>query len=68
MGMSVFFGGAAVSGPASVSDSVGAVERFLADDFFEVTELALGATDLKSVADAADGDARRVVAAILKLA
>ena len=68
VGMGVFFGGAAVGGPASVSDAVGAVERLLADDFFEVAEFALGAADLKSVAVAADRDACRVVAAIFELA
>ncbi len=36
MGMGVFFGGAAVRGPAGVADAEGAVERMLAEDFFKI--------------------------------
>ncbi len=46
MGMGVLFGGAAVSGPTSVSDAVGAIQRFIADDVFQIAQLALGAPDL----------------------
>jgi hypothetical protein len=47
MGMGVFFGGAAVGGPAGVADAEGAVEGMLAEDLFEVDELAGGAADFK---------------------
>ena len=66
MGMRVLFGGAAVSSPAGVADAVGSVQRLEADDFFEITQLALGATDLETVAVAAHGDAGGVVAAIFQ--
>ena len=40
MGVGVFFGGPAVSGPARVAYAVGALGRVEADSFFEVAELA----------------------------
>ena len=43
MRMGVFFGGAAVRGPARVADAVDAVDRRLADGFFEIAEFAGGA-------------------------
>ena len=46
MGMSVFFRGAAVRGPARVADAVGAVERLQADDLFQIAQLAFGAANL----------------------
>ncbi len=67
MRMGVFFGGAAMRGPAGVSDAVGAVERLQADYFFQVAQLAFGAADLKAVAVAGNGDSGGVVAAILEL-
>ena len=67
MGMGVLFGGAAVGGPAGVADAEGAVEGMLAEDFFEVGELAGGAADIEGGAGgAADRDACRVVAAIFE--
>ena len=66
MRMGVLFRGAAVSGPAGVANAVGAVQRLEADDFFEITQLALGAADLETVAVAADRDAGGVVAAIFQ--
>ena len=47
MGMGVLFGGAAVGGPAGVADAEGAVERMLAQDFFEIAEFAGGAADFE---------------------
>ena len=67
MRMGIFFGGAAVGGPAGVSDAVGAVERLEADDFFQIAQLAFGAPDLQAFAVAGDRDSGRVVAAILQL-
>ncbi len=64
----VFFSGAAVGGPAGMADTVGAVERLDADDLFKIAELALGAAHLQTLAIARHSDARRVIAAIFKLA
>ena len=47
VGMGVLFGGAAVGGPARVADAEGAIERMLAEDFFEIAQLARGAADLR---------------------
>src|ERR1035438_9265128 len=49
MRVGIFLGGAAVGGPAGVSDAVGAVKRLDADHFFEIAQLALGAPDLKAL-------------------
>ena len=69
MGVGVFFGGAAMGGPAGVADAEGAVERMFAKDFFEIAEFAGSAADLEeSGIGAADGDAGRVVAAIFEAA
>ena len=62
----VFFGGAAVGGPAGVADAVGAVDRVVAENEIEVAELARGAAELQRVAAAGDGDARGVIAAVLE--
>src|SRR5215472_489800 len=66
MRMGVFLGGTAVRRPASVSDAISAFQRLVADGFFEVAQLAFGAADLKTVPVTADGDARRIVSAILQ--
>jgi hypothetical protein len=50
-----------------VSDAVGAVERFEADRFFQIAQLAFGAADLQAFAASGHGDSRGVVAAILQL-
>ena len=50
-----------------MSDAVSAVERLLADDFFEVAELAFGAANLQAFTVAGDGDSGRVVATIFQL-
>jgi hypothetical protein len=51
-----------------VTDAIGAVEGLEPDHFFEVAQLSFGAADLKPVPVARDGDARRVITAILKTA
>ncbi len=66
VGMRVFFGGTSVSGPARMSNAVGAVERLQADGFFQVAQLALGAAQLQPVPVAGDRDAGGIVAAILQ--
>ena len=66
MRMGILFGGAAMGGPAGVSDTVSAIERLEADDFFEIAQLAFGAPNLQALAVAGDRDSSRVVAAILQ--
>src|SRR5207244_6433571 len=64
--MRVLFGRAAVGGPASMPDSVSPIERLKADNFFQVPQLALGATNLQALAIAANGNTGGVVAPILQ--
>ena len=47
MRVRVFFGGAAVRGPARVADAVDAFEWALADRFFQIAQLAGGAADIE---------------------
>ncbi len=47
MRMRVFFGRAAVRGPARMADAVGAVKRIQANRFFEIAQLSFGAANLK---------------------
>jgi hypothetical protein len=46
VGVGVFFGGAAVGGPAGVADAIGAVDGVFGEDLGEVAELAGGAAEL----------------------
>ncbi len=67
VGVGVLFRGASVRGPARVADAEGALDRMLAQNLFQVAELARSATDLKRGAGrAAHGDACRVVAAVFE--
>ena len=67
MGMGIFFRGAAVGCPARVADAEGAIHGIFAQDCFKVAELAGRATHLELVArGTADGDARRIVAAVFE--
>ena len=66
VGVGIFFGGAAVGGPAGVSDAVGAVDGVGAEDFGEIAELAGSAAELERTTGAGDGDAGGVVAAVLE--
>jgi hypothetical protein len=50
MRVGVFFGWAAMGGPARMADAVDAVDGIGADGFFKVAELARGATDRKLAA------------------
>ncbi len=68
VGVGVFFGGAAVGGPAGVADAEGAVDGGVGDDGFEVAELAGGAAELEAVGASGDRDAGGVVAAVLEAA
>src|ERR1700682_5417485 len=67
MRMGVFFGEAAMRGPAGVSDAVRAIARLEADYFFQIAHLAFRAADLQTLAVSGPRDSRRVVAAILQL-
>ena len=62
----VFFGGAAVRGPARVPDAVEAVERSDANGFFKISQFARGAPNFELAVVAHDGDARRIVAAVFE--
>jgi len=66
--MRIFLGGAAMRSPARVANAIGAFERTLANHLFQPAQLAGGAAQLQSVTKAANGDARRIVAAILQAA
>ena len=68
VGVGVFFGGAAVGGPAGVADAEGAVERGVGDDGFEVAELAGGAAEGEAFGASGYGDAGGVVAAVFEAA
>src|ERR1700685_1660472 len=62
----ILFRGTAMWGPSGVANAVGSIERFEADAFFEITQLAFGATNLQTVAIAAHCDSGGVVPAIFE--
>src|SRR4029077_20122931 len=64
----VFFGGAAMRGPARVADSVSAFDGRFLKDFFEIAQFPGCAAQLQLAFRRDDGDSRRVVAAIFQLA
>ena len=67
MRVGVLFRGASMCGPAGVADAVCALDGMLAQNLFEIAELARSAANLKRGSGwTADGDARRVVAAIFQ--
>ena len=66
MRVGVFFRGAAMRGPARVSDAIQAVKRGLGDGLFEVAQLSRGAPNLHFAVLLDDGNAGRIVAAILE--
>ena len=68
VGVGVFFGGAAVGGPAGVADAEGAVDGVGGDDGFEVAELAGGSAEFEGGGASGYGDAGGVVAAVLEAA
>ena len=53
MRMRILFAGTAVRGPTGVANAIGAIERLVADDFFEVAQLAFGAANLQPFSVAA---------------
>ena len=68
MRMGVLFRGAAVRGPACMADSVGAFERRLGDGLFEITKFSRSAADFQLPGLRHNGDAGRIIAAVLELA
>ena len=68
VGMGIFFGGAAVGGPAGVADAEGAVDGGVGDGDFEVAELAGGSAEGEAFGATGDGDAGGVVAAVFEAA
>src|SRR6266581_1344602 len=50
MRMRILLGGAAMSGPARMSNAVGAVQRLETDGLFEIAQLAFSAPHLQAIA------------------
>ncbi len=68
VGVRVFFGRAAVGGPAGVADAEAAVQRMLGDDGFEVAQLAGSTAEFETVGIARYGDAGGVISAVFETA
>src|SRR5204863_8441143 len=68
MRMGVLFGGAAVRGPACMADSVRAFERRLGDGLFQIAKFSRSAADFQLPGLRHNGDAGRIIAAVLELA
>ncbi len=67
MGVGVFFRGPAMRGPTGVAYTEGAMQGILAQHLFQIGELAGRAPDFKHGAGrTADGDTRRIVAAVFE--
>ena len=64
----VLFGGAAVSGPARVAESVDSIEWIQADGFLEIAQLARGAADIHGAIGLHDGNPSGIVAAVFEAA
>jgi hypothetical protein len=67
MRVGVFFSGAAVGRPTRVADTVGAIQRGLGDNLLEIAKFARGAANLQFAVPGYGGDARGIIAAVLKL-
>src|SRR5260370_31867934 len=68
MRMRILFSWTAVRCPARVANAISAVERFLAQLLLEVAQFALGAANFQLMILVDDGNARRVITAVFKLA
>jgi hypothetical protein len=68
MRMSILFAWSPVSGPACVPDAVGSFKGLVADNLFEIPELAFRAANLKTISVPSYSYAGRVVTAVLKFA
>ena len=66
--MGVFFGRPSVRGPAGVADAVGAFDRRLLQDLFEIAQFARRAANLQLAFLGDDGDAGGVIAAVFEFA
>src|SRR5581483_8938646 len=67
MGVRVFFRGTAMGCPAGVSNSISPVERFEANDLFEIAKFALRPANLEPFSVAADRNSSGIVPAIFEL-
>src|SRR6266446_4125719 len=68
MRMRVFFGGAAMRGPAGVADSISAFDGGFLQDLFEIAQFSRRAANFQLAVLRYDGDSRRVIPAIFQLA
>src|SRR5258706_3198053 len=66
MRMGILFRGTSVSSPPGVAYAITAVERFEADNFFQIAQLAFGAADLQLVPIAGNGNSGRVITSVFK--
>src|SRR5690242_18302428 len=66
MRMGVFFRGTAVSGPAGVSDPVGALNGRFVNYFLEIAQLTRSSPDFQFSVRCDDGDPRGIVAAVFQ--
>jgi hypothetical protein len=64
--MGVFFAGAAVRGPAGVTDAVVAIDGVETENLFEVAEFTRCAADTEGLIVAVDGDARGIITAVFE--
>src|SRR4029077_17086654 len=62
----ILLGGASVSGPAGMADAVGSIQRLEANNFFQIAQLAFGASDVQPFPISGNGNARGIVTAILQ--
>ena len=67
MRMSILLSGTSVRSPARVTDAIGALERLVANNLFQIPQLAFSPADLKSIAVPGYSNACGVVSAIFEL-
>ncbi len=67
MRVGILLRGTAVGGPTRVADAVGAIQRGLGNDLFEIAKFARGAANCQFSVSGYDGDARGIVTAVLEL-
>jgi hypothetical protein len=68
VGVSIFFSGAAMSGPAGVANAVSAFERRLGDDLFEVAKFSGSAPNLQFAGTVHHRDSRGIITAVFEFA
>src|SRR5438270_14096983 len=67
MRVRILLGGTSVCSPSRVTDTVGTLKRFVANDLFQISQLPFGTADLKSISVPSHSNAGGIVSAILKL-